>query len=110
MIKRPREKNDKHLDFIRSLPCCVCLNNIETEAAHLRVGHRAYGKRNTGIGEKPSDKWTLPLCSRHHKQQHNGSEFSFWRLYGIDPWLLCCKLWMVSGDNEAGEQILSLNK
>lgn len=110
MIKRPREKNEKHLDFIRSLPCVICGNEIETQAAHLRAGNGDFGKRGTGIGEKPSDKWTLPLCGIHHDEQHNGREIMFWRSHNIDPWTLACKLWMVSGDYEAGWQILSLNK
>lgn len=107
MIKRPREKNDKHLDFIRSLPCAVCGNNIETEAAHVRSWHDGYAKRLTGIGEKPSDKWTVPLCSRHHREQHSIIETTFWHHHQIDPFLLACKLWMVTGDHEAGEQILA---
>lgn len=105
-MKRPREKNERHLKFIRSLPCAVCGNNIETEAAHLRAGNLAYGKRNTGIGEKPSDKWVIPLCGIHHRKQHGISEQAFWVAQGINPWDLAQKLYRVSGNHEAGEKVI----
>jgi hypothetical protein len=41
------------------------------------------------MAEKPSDKWTLPLCNQHHREQHDhGDELAFWAEYGIDPFAL----------------------
>jgi hypothetical protein len=31
----------------------------------IRVGSIKYGKRDTGGGERPHDKWTLPMCGAH---------------------------------------------
>lgn len=99
-LKRPREKDDGHLDFIRSLPCCLCGDNTATEAAHLRSGNLAYGKRHTGMQEKPHDMWTVPLCNGCHRSQHAGNEAIFWEDRGINPWVLCLSLYASSGDSE----------
>ncbi len=86
--REPRVKDNKHLDFIRSQPCCICGDNTSTEAAHIRTESLANGKRPTGGAEKPSDKWTLPLCNRHHREQHTMNEMAFWKNHGIDPFML----------------------
>jgi hypothetical protein len=62
-------------------------------------------KRQTGKSEKPDDKWTLPLCGKHHRDQHNMPEKVFWLTVGIDPLKECERLWAVSGDHEQGERI-----
>lgn len=89
--RQPRERDEKHLEFIRSLPCCIC-GGIDTEAAHIRTASLAHGKNHTGMQEKPSDKWTLPLCNRHHREQHTMAEMAFWKKYEIDPFMLAMRL------------------
>jgi hypothetical protein len=90
--KEPRVRDAKHLRFIRSLPCCIC-GGIDTEAAHIRTASIPHGKRFTGMAEKASDKWVLPLCNRHHREQHNtGDELKFWDFHGINPFLLAITL------------------
>ena len=106
MIRRPRQKNDKHLDFIRGLPCAVCLNPTETEAAHVRYPDLRFGKRPTGKAEKPDDAFTVPLCGAHHREQHQQAERAWWDGYQIDPLMLALALYKVSGDHEAGERIV----
>ena len=87
--RQPREKNPKHLDYIRSLPCAVCKDDTATEAAHLRVGSIEHGKPHTGMQEKSSDRWALPLCGRCHRDQHaHGDELAWWLSKGIDPFRL----------------------
>lgn len=85
--REPRQKDAKHLDFIRAQPCCICGDNTSTEAAHIRTASLAHGKRHTGMQEKASDKWTLPLCNAHHREQHTMNEMAFWKRYGIDPFM-----------------------
>jgi hypothetical protein len=86
--RNPRQLDPEYLDFIRSLPCCLCGDNVAVEAAHLRVGSINDDKRDTGMAEKSSDKWALPLCGRHHKEQHAMNEAEFWASYGINPFAL----------------------
>ena len=91
--KEPRVKDAKHLDFIRSLPCAVCKDNTSTEAAHIRTAALGYGKNHTGMAEKPSDKWAVPLCGRCHREQHAfGDELKWWASKGIDPFVLAMTL------------------
>lgn len=90
-FKQPREKNEKHLNYVRSLPCCIC-GAINVDAAHIRTASLEYGKRGLGMQEKASDVWTVPLCRPHHDQQHNMNEMAFWALYGIDPFALAISL------------------
>jgi hypothetical protein len=44
------------------------------------------------MAEKPSDKWALPLCNRHHREQHSMNELEFWKSHGIDPFMLAIKM------------------
>lgn len=90
--REPRQRDNKHLDFIRSLPCCICGNDTATEAAHIRTESRKHGKKYTGMAEKPSDKWTVPLCNEHHREQHTMNEMKFWAVHRIDPFMLAIRL------------------
>ena len=107
--KRPREHDKGHLDFIRSLPCVIC-GTRGVHAAHIRMAAMQYGKRATGMQEKPSDKWTVPLCPVHHNDgpeaQHSGGEEAFWKRHGIDPFVIAMALYQSTGDEEAGEMII----
>lgn len=103
--RQPRKTDADHLAFVRSLPCCVCGNDIETEAAHVRFADPRVAKRQTGKGEKPSDEWSVPLCGQCHRRQHTGDERLFWAGARIDPIFVALALSRVSGDTEAGEQI-----
>lgn len=102
-----RQRSPAHLAWIRRLPCAVCGNDIETEAAHVRFGCLEIGKPITGIGIKPDDKYTVPLCGQHHRAQHAfGDERGWWEKLGRDPIKLSLALYSVSGDAEAGERII----
>jgi hypothetical protein len=98
---------EKHRQFIRSLPCCICGNNIETQWCHVRYADAGAEKPITGIGNRASPKWTLPLCNRHHEEQHKGGERAFWLKHRIDPIWVCLALWKASGNHELGCQILA---
>lgn len=105
-MREPRQHSQKHLDFIRSLPCLICGDNTSTEAAHVRMACEKAGKRYVGKAEKPDDRWTLPLCGKHHRAQHSMSEEAFWNGVGADPIFYALALWGVSGNHERGEMIV----
>ena len=68
-----------HRAWVRRHHCCVpgCLC-IPIECAHVRTG------TNGGIGLKPSDRWTVSLCSAHHAEQHRIGERRFEQRYALD--------------------------
>lgn len=102
--RHPRESAHRHLKAVKSLPCTTCGSDPPSEAAHVRMGSRAHGKRPTGMGEKPSDKWVVPLCGYCHrngrKAQHRMGERQFWLMHGIDPFPLCEALYAASPNIE----------
>lgn len=104
--KRPRKHDEAHLEFIRGLPCLVCQDNTSTEACHIRFSDSRAAKVNPGVGQKPHDYWTVPLCGRHHREQHDGNEQRFWDSAMIDPIAVAPWLYLVSGDQEAAEAII----
>jgi hypothetical protein len=108
--KRPRQFDDKHLAWLRTLPCVVT-GRRPVEAAHIRYADPIYGKRETGMGEKPDDRWCLPLCPEMHRSQHDaGNERAWWEGKGIDPCRVALALHGVSGDDDAAETIIRLLK
>lgn len=103
--RRKREKNEAHLAHVRKLPCAIC-GQKPVEAAHIRMAAPEYGKRETGMAEKPDDCWTMPLCPHHHREQHGMNEEQFWQDYGMDPIKIALALNRASGDEEAGTGII----
>jgi len=103
--RRPRVEDKQHLSFIRGLRCCIC-GAPNPDAAHIRAAAIIYGKRETGGGEKASDKWTVPLCRLHHDEQHSQDELRWWAMKGIDPFGLALALYQASGDEEIADGIL----
>ena len=55
---------------------------------------------------KPSDRYTVSLCSECHALQHQFGELTFWSNVRIDPLSVAFRLWTVSGDIKAGERIV----
>lgn len=98
-------KLKKHIDFIRGLPCLICGNNIETQAAHVRYAEPRANKPITGMQYR-DDRWVVPLCGECHALQHDGSERGYWESIGINPVWAASELRHVSGDHEAGCRIV----
>ena len=68
-----------HRAWVRKHHCCVpgCLLR-PIECAHVR------SDTDGGTGLKPSDRWTISLCRRHHLEQHQIGEAAFEKRYNID--------------------------
>lgn len=94
--KQQRERDRAHLAFIASLPCVIC-GKRPVEVAHVRMADIDRGKPHTGMQEKPSDKWTVPLCAMHHREgpdaQHKSNEAEWWERHEIDVIALCERLY-----------------
>lgn len=78
---RPAEKSAPgFLQWLRGRECAavhfgVCEGKLE--AAHT------YGAGNKGVGTKSNDAYAIPLCSRHHRLQHDRGWRTFEHEYGI---------------------------
>lgn len=106
------DKNQKsfpaHLKNIRACQCLIC--GKQAEAAHIRYSDALYDKVNSGVGSKPHDKYTVPLCPGHHRlypdsQHETGDEIAFWNRYGIDALALAALLWEAKEDPERMKEI-----
>ena len=75
MGARVQERRDfpRHRQFIRKHACVVdgC-RGLPIQCAHIRIG------TDGGMGLKPHDMWTVPLCAFHHNEQHALGEQVFW--------------------------------
>jgi len=83
---RPPEKSAPgFLQWLRGRECLVANGTCEgkIEAAHVDY---AGGK---GVGTKVADRHTVPLCSLHHRCQHDKGWATFERKhFGADGWAL----------------------
>ena len=87
-----REKRPDYLALIRRCPCLFCDADPAGEVAHLRMA--GTNKPVTGVGIKPDDCWTLPLCHTCHMRQHKTSEALFWfEYFGQDPFRIALELY-----------------
>lgn len=81
-----------HLAWVRGHECLAldetCSDRIE--AAHVRVG------TDGGMGVKPSDCFTVPLCSNHHRIQHDMGEGAFENRFGVKMRKSADELWLKS--------------
>src|SRR5271169_2375753 len=98
--KPDRRRRAQHLAFIRQLPCVACGKSAPSEAAHVRSGS------DGGAGMKPSDRYSVSLCTSCHALQHEFGELTFWSALRIDPLNAALRLWAVSGDIQAGERVV----
>jgi hypothetical protein len=108
-FKRQRVKDETHEDFIRALPCCIpmCGDNTSTEAAHVSYAEPRIGKFGRGKGQKEESIWVVPLCGRHHAEQHaRGNERAWWRDRNVDPCRLAAGLYLRTGDYQTALQII----
>lgn len=82
--KKDPNRSEKHLAFVRKLPCCAnsldCVDGLfgGIHAHHVRSAAHA------GTGFKPSDFRTVPLCSRHHGELHLRGAKTFEAKYRLD--------------------------
>lgn len=90
-----------YLAMVRQLPCLKCGLEPAGEAAHVRLTSAAFHKHG-GMGRKPADKWALPLDRGCHQIDsdalHRIGEYLFWHQLGINPLLVCERLYAKRGD------------
>jgi hypothetical protein len=111
--REPRQEDRAFLAFVRLRPCCACGAAPPVQAAHVRMACPEQGKRQTGKGERPSDRWAVPLCQACHQDgpgaQHKGAEAAFWRRAGINPFAIAAALYeeFTSANSSGRQKMLS---
>lgn len=95
------ERDDAYLKLVRQCPCLRCGLDPSTEAAHVRYNSGVHNKHQA-MSKKPEPKWTLPLCPDCHTRdpdsQHRIGEHEFWYRVGLNPLLVCRRLYAQRGD------------
>lgn len=75
-------RSKKYMDYVRDLPCAVTgQDHIQSDPHHL------WGYGLSGMGQKPSDFFIMPLKHEIHQQLHlNGKEWlhDMYGVYQID--------------------------
>src|SRR3972149_5069473 len=78
--KIKRYESKQYLEFVRSLPCCVC-KNTEVDAHHFKT-----------VGSGGSDLDTVNLCRACHAQVHQAGPFTFQPGHDISFYEVQCKI------------------
>lgn len=95
--RQPRKEDAGFLIFLRKRRCCACDDRPPSQAAHIRMACPERGKRQCGKGEKPDDRWAVPLCRLCHTDgawaQHKVGEEAFWRHVSKDPFVIAARLY-----------------
>jgi hypothetical protein len=75
---RPAEKSaPAFLQWLRGRECVLAFNcDGKIEAAHVDHGG------DKGMGTKAADRFALPMCAKHHREQHATGWETFQRTYG----------------------------
>lgn len=104
--KNPRQTNDAHLRWIRTLPCVVTGSRQDIQAAHVSFGDLAFAKPSRGKGEKADDKYVVPLCKAEHERQHSQGERRYWESVRINPVIVALSLFAETGNDDKAAEIL----
>lgn len=108
-VRKPTHRlRRSHREFVAALDCLRCgrkaAEGALNECAHVRMG------TDGGMGLKPSDRYTVPLCPQCHRlapdAQHTIGEAEFWSRVGVDPTDAAMRLWTVSGKHEDGQAVI----
>ncbi len=101
--RRNELRAPSHYKWVGGFECCVandeCRGRIHRH--HVRKGI-PYVEQG-GTGEKPHDKWCVPLCDGHHEECHRGHD-TFEKKYGIDLKSVAERLWQQSPHRRKYEQ------
>ncbi len=108
--RHPRQHDADHLAFVRQLPCLICGDDLTVEAAHVSFADLKVGKEYRGNRQKVDDIWAVPLCGRHHTEQHTMNERDFWHFTEIDPIRVAMALALNSGDYITSVGIINANR
>lgn len=73
----------EYLAFVRKSECLIgrrCFGDI--------VPHHLRSSSNSGIGMKPDDYFSVPMCFLHHNETHQIGQRTFQNKYDVDFWAI----------------------
>lgn len=86
-------RSARHMELVRFVGCMVpgCRRRYtDVHAHHIRRAG------NSGTGVKPSDEWTMGLCSQHHRELHDHGEATCCARWGIDLMVIAGRIALAS--------------
>jgi len=91
--RAPQRIWPRHRRWVKSHHCCVpgC-PALLVDFAHIRTA------ANAGMGLKPHDRFGVPLCRLHHREQHDCGQATFEDRHGIDLDAIAAELVRTSPD------------
>ncbi len=101
-----RHADPDWLALIRTLPCIICRNDCETEACHIKMADSRFGKGIASQSKREDDWFVLPMCGRHHREQHAMPERQFYEKYGIDAPALALSMYVRGRDYLAVMEVM----
>jgi hypothetical protein len=101
IARGPQREWPRHRAWLRRHQCCLLGMWCEgsTEVAHVRSA------ANAGIGLKPHDAFSVPLCRSHHQLQHQIGQESFQKHHKIDLLALAREFVRLSPDLKMKESL-----
>lgn len=66
-----------HRRFLRTFICAVFNNDGTCDERHAPDVAHVRTPNNAGMGRKPSDEWSVPLCRTHHRRAHQIGDKAF---------------------------------
>ena len=83
--KNPPARDKDHLAYVRGQVCAAWGTDCGgvTEPAHLETAGRSM---------KASDFLIVPLCTKHHKEQHDTGILTFQMNNTVNLWEVCARL------------------
>lgn len=92
--KTERLRSPRHLAWVRTLPCSVPGCRGDMVQTHMVQAHHV--RKGAGVGLKPSDRYSAPICIDHHAEGHTSGWRTFEVRHGLDLSAIAARLWVES--------------
>lgn len=73
-----------HRRWLKTFVCAVFNNDGTCDERHAPDVAHVRTPSNGGMGRKPSDEWSVPLCRTHHRRAHQIGDKAFELERGIN--------------------------
>lgn len=104
IARAPKRVWSKHRAFIRRHHCVVPGCPAEPiEVSHIRTA------ANAGVGIKPHDSSSTPMCTGHHREYHQDGHNTFEKRHGVNLKAIAAELLRRSPDTEMRASLRLVN-